>query len=353
MSKHTLKALILLMLTGLNQWVLAQADQKEKPLYDTVYIHSFKAHPHLTFEFARRMQLIDIRSVKNEQLKIRYLPNTLFNFITSFDYRWLSLSLGLFKVPVNNDNGNTNQFSLRASFNGRKIWNTNFIQYYDGFYLDNPDQIDPSGELAKSDLRLRPDISSFSIFSNLAYCFSPERFSYRAALWQLDRQKKSAGSFVAGASYHLNLMLSDSSIGMIPEKAQQYFEPGRRLVSQRLSNFTVHGGYIHTFVLQKFWFITLYFLPGISQQGGAYLAEDGLVRKNSSRLVVASEFRFIAGYNADRWFAGISSHSLSFSGNRRTEIWVDNSYSWFRLFAGFRFNAPGAGRPSFLKALRL
>lgn len=323
--------------------------RKKKFTQDTLYIRSFRRQPHLTFEFARKIQSVEIRSPLEEQLVIRYLPNSLFNFIGSFDYRWLSLSLGLVKIPADPANGVTSQFSLRASLNGKRVWNTNFLQVYNGFYLQNPDQIDPSGDLAKSDLRIRPDIQSITLFSNLAYCFNPERFSYRAALWQLDRQEKSAGSFVLGASYRLNVLISDSSLGLIPMAVKSHFEPARRVTSQRLSNLTVHGGYIHTFVFRKYWFITLYLLPGISSQGGAYLAEDGMERRFTSRMVFANEFRFIAGYNHDSWFTGISTHTLSFSGNRKTEIWVDHNYNWFRIFAGFRFGTPGPKSHSFWK----
>jgi hypothetical protein len=351
--KANLNYLLLLSVLCSNQICSQESIPDKKKSQDTTFIKSFRVHPHLTFEFARRVQTIEIRSPKNDLTYIRYAPNSLFNLVASFDYRWLSVSLGLLKIPADVDNGQTNQFSLRASFNGRRIWNTNFLQVYQGYYLQNPDQIDPSGELAKSNLRVRPDISSITLFSNLAYCFNPEKFSYRAALWQLDRQEKSAGSFVAGASYRLNIMLSDSSTGMIPKQLEQDFEPGRRLVSQRLSNLTFHGGYIHTFVFKKYWFITLYLLPGISTQGGTYLAEDGLVRKNSNRITVANEFRFIAGYNADAWFTGLSTHTLSFSGNRRLEIWVDNNYTWFRVFAGFRFRAPGPRKHSFWKIFDL
>jgi hypothetical protein len=350
--KSILNFLVINALFMLSSFV-SHAEQPDSLQNDTLYIRSFRRNPHLTFEFARRIQTIDIRSPKIEQTSIRYSPNSLFNFIASFDYRWLSLSLGLFKVQADANNGSTSQFSLRASFNGKKFWNTNFLQVYQGFYLQNPDEIDPSGELANSSLRVRPDIGSITLFSNLAYCFNPEKFSYRAALWQLDRQEKSAGSFVAGASYRLNVMLSDSSIGMIPKQVEQDFAPGTRLVSQRLSNLTLHGGYIHTFVFSRYWFITLYLLPGLSSQGGVYLAEDGLIRKYRNRMIVANEFRFVAGYNEDTWFAGISTHSLTFSGNRKTEIWVNNNYNWFRLFVGFRFKAPGSKRHSFWKVFDL
>jgi len=316
---------------------------------DTLYIRSFRRHPHLTFEFARKRQSIDIRNPLNEQTHIRYMPNSLFNFIGSFDYRWLSLSLGLMKVKADPQNGLTKQFSFRASFNGKRIWNTNFLQYYQGFYLQNPDQIDPSGALGKSPVRLRPDMNSITLFSNIAYCFNPDRFSYRAALWQLDRQEKSAGSFVLGASYRLNILISDSSIGLVPANIKSEFSKDQLLVSQRLSNLTLHGGYIYTFALKKYWFFTVYLLPGISNQGGAYLPEDGLLRKFSNRWVLANEFRFIAGYNTDTWFTGISTHNLTFSGNRQSDVWVDNNYTWFRLFAGFRFKAPGKKKHSFWK----
>lgn len=333
--------------------LLAAAPEcKALELQDSSYIRSLRNHPHFTFELARRMQSIQIRNPANESQVIRYEPNSLSNFLVSFDYRWLSLSLGLLRLKVDPAKGNTSQFSLRASFNGKRIWNTNFLQAFQGFYLANPQQVDPQWT-TQAGYTIRPDIATLTLFSNIDYCFSPERFSYRAALWQLDRQERSAGSFIAGASYRFNLMMSDTSQTLIPPQLLDGFSISNRIIAQRIVNLSFHGGYIHTFVLEKNWFLTLYFLPGISFQGGQYYSEDKLLRNYRSKLTGASEIRIIAGYNGEKWFTGLSSHTLSFSGNKAVNMWVDNQYSWFRLFAGFRLKAVNREKRNFLRKIGL
>jgi hypothetical protein len=307
---------------------------------DSSYIRKFKDQPHLTFEFARRNQEIRLINPLNESQSVNYEPNTRVSFITSFDYRWLSLSLGLFSYGAadSDKKGDTEQFNLKFSFNGRRIWNTNYIQAYQGYFQNNPLVSNPNWNPQTEIYPQRPDIFNFTFFSNIAYCFRPDRFSYRAALWQLDRQEKSAGSFIAGLSYRFNLIDSDSSITMIPFSLYNDFQPNNRAVSVRQSTFTFHGGYIHTFVAKKSWFCTLYFLPGIAFESGFYRPDDLRVRNFKSATTLATEFRIILGYNGLKWFGGISGHSLSYAGNRKADLWVDSSFGWVRFFGGYRFN---------------
>lgn len=313
---------------------------------DSIYVKSYRSRPHLTFEFARRRQLIDIRNPNLDTLLFRYEPNTRTNFITAFDYRWLSVSLGLVSFPTTagNRKGESSQFSLRASFNGKRIWNTNFIQYYSGFYLTNPASVQPDWNVATDTFPQRPDVNTTTIFSNAYYCFKPEKFSYRAALWQLDRQERSAGSFLAGLSMRIFALNSDSMVTLIPPQALSLFDPQYRIIAQRTTNFSLNVGYVHTFVYNRSWFLTLYFVPGLSLQSSYYLSDDQVIRADRSQFTGSSEFRIIMGYNGEKWFAGLSSYSISFSGNRKLGVWIDNSYTWFRLFAGFRLNPPNPNR---------
>jgi len=306
---------------------------------DSLFIRRFRNHPHVTFEFARRSDRFDLQSPINDTLVIRYEPNTKVNVVGTLDYRWLSVSIGLLSLhPIDGKKkGNSSQFSLRASFNGRRIWNSNFLQVTQGFYQVNPKVSDPTWNSATDAYPLRPDMTSFTLFSNLLFCFKPERFSYRAALWQLERQERSAGSFIAGLSYRLSILASDTSQTLIPVSLYSQFAPEFRTVAIQQSNLSFHGGYIHSFVNKYHWFLTLYFLPGISVENGFYLPEDLLIRNYRSKISLASEFRFIVGYNGDNWYSGLSAHSLSFTASRQVGMLVDNSFNYIRLFVGYRF----------------
>jgi hypothetical protein len=313
---------------------------------DPAYVRSFREQPHLTFEFARRRQKIDIRNPNLDTFLLRYEANTRSNFIATFDYKWLSLSLGLFSFGTTDSDrkGNSTQFSIRGSYNGKRLWNSNFYQSYKGFYLTNPQVAYPLWN-PKTDLYpQRPDVKTTTFFSNLYYCFTPDKFSYRAALWQLDRQEKSAGSFLAGAAMRFYSLNSDSGITMIPKSVQGLFDAQFRIIAQRVSNFSLNIGYVHTFVYDKSWFLTLYFVPGLSLQNGYYQPEGLQIRSDRSKVTGTTEFRIIAGYNGDKWYGGLSSYSISFAGSRDIGTWVDNNYNWFRLFVGFRLDAPEGER---------
>ncbi len=350
------KALIFLCLMYQGFFVEASAGDRFLNGGDSVYIKPFSNRPQLTFEFARRTQQFDLVNPANQRQIVSYQPNTRVNFLGTLDYRWLSLSLGIFSFGAaeHKKKGETEQFALRFSINGRRIWNSNVFQLFQGYYLSNPQNNIPNWNSQAEIYPQRPDILTFTWFSNLYYCFSPQRFSYRAALWQLEQQKQSGGSFIAGLSYRFNLISSDESQSMIPSVLSADFQPQNRAVALRQSTFTFHGGYVHSFVNSKDLFLTLYFLPGIAIESGAYLPEDKILRIFNSEGAFATEFRFITGYNGDTWFGGLSLHSIAFAGNRSGELWVNTSMGSVRLFCGYRFREIDRTKtPRFLRAIGL
>ena len=320
------------------------------------FISTFKDRPHLTFELASRNQNVVIRNPDAENIQLTYQPNTRSNFLANFDYRWLSLSLGLisFQSSDGDRKGESKQFSFRASFNGKRFWNSNFIQIFNGYYLTNPQVTNPSFNPQSDFYPYRPDLTTTTFFSNLFYCFNPDKFSYRASLYQLDRQERSAGSIIAGVSLRMHRMLSDPNQSLIPIELAPQFKPEFRLISQSATNVNFNVGYVHTFVYKHSWFLTLYFVPGISIQNSYYLSEDKQIRNQQNKATAVSEFRFILGYNGDNWYSGISSYSISFAGKRDLGVWVDDNYSWFRMFVGYRFKAADRTHlPEWRKKIRL
>lgn len=350
------RILLILLYPGFLFAGIGDRDSTRAKSPDTIFVKNFRDQPHLTFEFARRNQRLNLVNPANEKQILTYAPNTRVNFIASLDYRWLSVSLGLFSMGATEakKKGNTDQFSLRFSFNGKRIWNTNFIQAYQGYYLANPQVADTSWNAATMNYPQRPDVFTFTLFSNLHYCFRPEKFSYRAALWQLDRQEQSAGSFISGISYRFNLITSDTLQTLVPESLYGDFLAQNRAVNMRQSTFTIHGGYIHTFVANKTWFLTLYFLPGIAFESGFYQPQDLQMRSFKSAAALATEFRLITGYNGERWFGGLSIHTLSFTGTRQADLWIDSNFGWTRLFFGHRFRQVDRTKgPRFMRAIGL
>jgi hypothetical protein len=171
---------------------------------------------------------------------------------------------------------------------------------------------------------------------------------------QLEQQQQSGGSFIAGLSYRFNLITSDESQSMIPSVLHIDYQPQNRAVALRQSTFTFHGGYVHSFVSPNDLCLTLYFLPGIAIESGAYLPEDNILRIFNSQGAFATEFRFITGYNGDRWFGGLSLHSIGYAGNRSGELWVNTSMGSARLFCGYRFGEVNRSKlPRFLRAFGL
>lgn len=129
---------------------------------------------------------------------IRYRPDLGVNFGIGATYKWLALdlstSLGFSERNISN--------SKYRDFQGRILTSKHYLrfryQYYFGYkihYLSGYD-IDQLDEY-----ETRKDIRTLQFGMQYLYCFNYGKFSLKAPFAMNDRQKKSAGSFIAGAGF--------------------------------------------------------------------------------------------------------------------------------------------------------
>lgn len=127
-----------------------------------------------------------------------------------------------------------------------------FIQKYTGFYT----QEDFSYKYLYKDndsLEFEPDLSIFQFEAVGKYIFNYERFTYKAGCTAYERQKISAGSFMAGASFHYLKINSDSRLISIDNSS-----------FLKTSNFGLNCGYAYNFVFGKRSNFFVSALPGIN-----------------------------------------------------------------------------------------
>jgi len=152
---------------------------------------------------------------------------------------------------------------------------------------------------------LRPDIHTRDISAVVQYVFNYKTFSYNAAYYQNEYQKKSAGSVIAGAGIYHTDVKADSAL-IPPNINYGNFYDGRQFNTTSNNSIAVSLGYTYTYVYKKH-----YFLTG-SLSGGAGLnisvIENTTTYQRSSRL--GPEYNLTAraatGYNSDKYFAGIT-----------------------------------------------
>jgi len=217
--------------------------------------------------------------------------------------------------------------------------------------MENPQYLNPDFNPMNDPYPLRPDLQTFTYFASLNYGFNHRKFSNMASLWQLERQKKSAGSFTVGLSFAISSFSSDSSI--VPTIARQNFTETSYLTGMDFLLSGLNFGYLHNFAMGKTrkWFISLALIPGISVQKAITFNEEGKTGPRETVFGAQVETRVIAGWNGDFWYSTISSVvygiTTDFSNNM-----ISQSYGYFRFVVGYKIKLKETKSP-FLKKIGL
>ncbi len=305
------------------------------PAHDTNYIKSYYD----------KLSITAISKLKNNQFSIynyingediTFSTNKLVTYGLAIDYKWVTLELAYpIKVlsPGNPNLGKTKGVELSFGLNKRKWWFRTFYEYNKGYYaVNNP--YDPHG--TKGEEHLRPDIRNEIFFASMYYGFNHRKFSYLSALWQIEKQKKSASSFTAGLTVARNKISADSSL--IPlilldgDSISQPFETS-------LNNYYVlNAGAVGTLVFARHFFITGTFVPGQSFLHGHWHDVGGRRYKKPMTLGLALEFKFGGGYVGDRFSAGFNMLTTKIiSYEKANNLEYSQSYTPFRVFLGSSF----------------
>lgn len=166
--------------------------------------------------------------------------------------------------------------------------------------LEGPFHLDFTGEdtTVSFDLDLPEGfVTQTNFFLSGYYVFNHRRFSYPAAFTQSFIQKRSAGSFIAGA----NLGISELTVGDSTKNAELF----------NVANFYISLGigYGYNVVLPHNWLIHVSAIPYLIVRNKAKCKFAGNVEDWQTKF---PQFLFIARAAAirswDRWFAGLTTH---------------------------------------------
>lgn len=323
--------------------------------YDSGYVVSFRDNFVLTVvnETKSTISAVSFIDKKNNVYSLDYRTNTINTWGLGFDYKWFTFEY-THKMPWYTPDpkyGEVKNSGFGFGITGRRLAFRNFYESSTGFYLENTEEwlkgyVQKNGEYYN-----RPDMHTFTYYANLNYVFNNKHFSNNASLWQLERQNKKAGTFVAGASYIFNSFSADSSI--IPTTGIDSF-PRSNNTFFALNSVGVNMGYMGTLPMgkRKKLFITTAIIPGISRQWGELTVENVGVAQASKLLGFQSEFRFGFGYNGDKWYVGsiFRAYSNLNAINANEPFSISNRYG--RFYVGYRFNSPQIKNEKVNKVLR-
>ncbi len=322
--------------------------------YDSSYVISFRDNLVITLVNELKAGAIDMsfQSTKRSYA-LYYKANPANAWGFGFDYKWLTFEFTK-QLPWQSFDpakGESKNSSLGFGVTGRKLTFRNFYEYTKGYYLENTDAWLAGYNTTYRQYYLRPDIETFTYFSSLNYTFNNKRFSNNASIWQLERQMRFAGTFVAGLGYIYNAFSADSSI--IPTTTIDSFSRSNNNFFS-LNSLGINLGYMCNFAFtrSKKFFITLAIIPGFSRQWGEVNVEKvGIVRVNQLQGV-QSESRLGFGYNGDRWYTGFIAKAYANYNVIDEQQPLSISNQFYRLYFGYRFN-PISHHSKFLKKLGL
>ena len=163
-----------------------------------------------------------------------------------------------------------------------------------------------------------PGLKTLKIGGSTSYIFNP-RFSFRAIGFQNEWQKKSAGSFIPGVQlYHTHFHLRDAG-------------------EERIENawdLTAGPGYYYNLILGG------HFLLGVGNTTGVgirYVSTEGT---RYGTFALESRFRMAAGYNSERFFAGVNFSYDLLHQYEREGVRLDDSVHFLEFYVGYRLDAP-------------
>ena len=347
MIKSYLIAFLLLCTT----YVHAQETEWQDPGYDTNYVKSFRDYLVVTLVSANTNNSIVVTDSIGDG--VNFKTNLPFGFGFAIDYKWFTFEYtSTFGKTGDPRKGYTKMTSFGFGLTGRKFWFRNFLQQTKGYYLENPQYFNPNFNPYIDDYPSRSDVTSTVYFANLNYGFNHRRFSNMAALWQLERQKKSAGSFTAGLTFSLSRYQADSAL--IPSKYRPMFSGKDFITNFGFMLVGVNGGYLHTFSFFKSrkFFLSLAFIPGLSYQTGVSFSDVTNETKKNSALGLQIEGRIVAGFNGDRWYTSLSSVGYAITTNFEDVNPFGQGYSFFRFVVGYKILMPDH-KITFLKKIGL
>ena len=315
---------------------------KRQESYDSIYIRQYRSQLCITMIGVKRDFFMDITNPAAGNQILTFYPKNQYSWGLGLDYKWFTVEFSM-KYPFHfSSNSQKNNFGIRVGLTRQKFWFSSFYQRYRGMNVDfNSDSLNAINRIFIP--KTRGDIYTSSLHLSLNYGFNNRKYSQMAALWQIDRQLKSAGTFVVGFSAFIYQIKADSTL--VPNALNRLFKPESQVITSSTKNIGVNFGYSHSFIIQKKFFIHLSLIPSLSYQFREYnLAQSSDL--NVEGFSISSEARFITGYNSEKWYVGFNFINYSFT----EKSVVANAgavlnYNFFRWFLGFRLK-PNAWKRS-------
>ncbi len=303
--------------------------------YDTNFIADYRHKMSVSALFEFKNYVLAVFRPNQKLLSYSSnLPKPLYGI--NFSYRWLnfSFSTAIPKLSVSNPNFETSKgFAFALSTIGRKVYLRHFYEQYSGYRLINPEEVDSKYYETFNQVPDYPKLLTRTYFLTLYYGFNGNKFSYRNLVWQSENQKKSAGTFLVGASGGFKWIDSEKII--IPTTFENIEPVG--VVEMNYFNFGINAGYAYTLVIPKNFNISLLVVPGLQYINGYYKYNTGINQDFETKIGMNIESRLQLGYNSQNFFGNISYSAYALRNWISDAPPIGSVHNYFKVSLGYHF----------------
>lgn len=309
----------------------AQSETGQYPVdFDTNYVKDYRHRFNLSFLTEAKQNTINALSASKKIINYQTnLPLPTYGIM--FSYRWLNAQLSI-PLPgisyTRPDRVETRSYALGLGFTARKWYLKNFVEYFKGYYMSNPEVVFP--EYIQGETKPYNDMESFTYYFTAYYGFNGKNYSHRALLWQSETQKKSAGSLLMGLTGGYKWIAADQSIFYSDElnspiNGVQYYVVG------------LNVGYAYTLKLSKRMSISGLIVPGANYFVGRYNSTQQTIVLQENSFGLNAEGRLQLFYEKGNFFSGLGYTGYVLTSFLSKENPVGSTHNYLRFNFGYRF----------------
>lgn len=282
---------------------------------DTGYVQLFPQTFTVRTYLGEKLSIFTLHNAAEGGTRLGYRPNAILSLGLGVTLRGIGINVST-RLPFHDQKeelyGRTRRRDFQIHRYRRKLGLDAYMQYYRGFHLG--DSSDVFRVQSEAVYPYFPQLHQLRFGGTIMRIPNGDKYSMRAALNQQEWQKRSAGSLLYGISAFTQFIHNGGEDILPPfyRHPELFYEQrtGDRLVEIQNYSLCVNagGGYNYVFPGQTNWFIGGSGDAGI---GPAYswlkiVRADGSLRiENGIRHNISANIRLQAGYNSEKWFAGV------------------------------------------------
>ncbi|PWJ42559.1 DUF4421 family protein [Sediminitomix flava] len=266
--------------------------------YDPLYVEDYSQHWTVRLISTYKNNSFEVlnRNTEGAMYRIKYSPVAPYSVGIGLNHKWIGFNAS-FTLSEGQDGlkDTSKQLDLITRIYGRKIGGEFRIQYFNKHKaiispLENQQDINLSGI---------PFFNSIFVTGNAMYVFNQTTYSYMGSITQTQWQKQSSGSWLVGGLWDYHILWNHSTTSSDDLKQLN-------LRNNHYLSIGVTGGYGHTFVFKKHFYVGGTFMAGPSVSN---VFQSDLINGDRNdhflRPSLMSIGRIGIGYNSDIYFAGI------------------------------------------------